>query len=100
MSATQDLAELTQQIAAADNDFRKYVGYVMLDIATADRDRLEPALAHTIHLADRFGIRDAYMDVARKELRMRKRQVQQIADDADMLMESAAGNLKQNGGSA
>lgn len=81
---------LVKQLSNADKDFLDYVGYVMLDVVTADRDLLEPALAHTIGLAETFGIKDAYLESVRKELRLRKKQLEQIEKSADELAKNAA----------
>lgn len=82
--------QLVERLTQTDTDFRNYIGYVMLDLVTADRELLEPALAHTIGLARLFGIADSYLDVARKELRLRKKQIQEIENSADELASQAA----------
>lgn len=84
--------QMKKELAGVEQDFMDYIGYLMLDFVTADRDLLEPALAHTIGLAEEFGIKEAYIESARKELRLRKKQVQQIEKSADELADQASTN--------
>lgn len=80
---------LKKWIAGRDASLRDYCCYVLLDFASADRE-LEPApLAHALEIADRVGLAGRLQELAAKEFRLRKRQVEQIAADREKLMAAA-----------
>jgi hypothetical protein len=85
-----DRQRLAASLDGADDDFRDYAGYVMLDFVTADRQCREAALAHTLELSEAIGIKTAYLEMTRRELRLRKTQLQEIGQRAAELLAEAA----------
>jgi hypothetical protein len=53
-----------------------YFCYVLLDFATADRDLDEVPLASALCVADKWKIKDALLPLVRKEMKLRKNQVE------------------------
>ena len=56
---------------------------------TADRDIQEAALAWATQKADAWGIAECFAEFATKELKLRKKQFQQIRSDAESLIKQA-----------
>lgn len=68
-----------QKLARSGPDsIRDYLCYVLLDFVTADRDLEAAPLAAALAIADDWGIKPRLMELARKELRMRKNQIEQV----------------------
>lgn len=63
----------------ADPGFRDAFSYVLLDFVTVDRSLEEGPLAAALDVAERWGFKDRFAELARKELRLRKKQL----DDLD-----------------
>ena len=80
---------LAEFFEAWDQTLKQFAVFVLLDFVSADRDLLEPALAHAIQLSERSGFKDQFIDKARKELRLRKKQIQEIESQADQLFAKA-----------
>ncbi len=74
---------------------QSYFVFVLLDFVGANREVMEPALAHTLGLAEQLGIAGEYQDVARRELRLRKKQLEQIRSDAQKLINEAQRSTPQ-----
>ncbi len=53
-----------------------YFCYVLLDFATADRDLDEVPLASVLGVAEKWNIKDALIPMVRKEMKLRKNQVE------------------------
>jgi hypothetical protein len=53
-----------------------YFCYVLLDFATADRDLDEVPLASVLCVAEKWKIKDALLPLVRKEMKLRKNQVE------------------------
>ncbi len=83
-------ASVKQKLASSSQDVCDYAMFVLLDFVTADRQRLEPALAHTMAIADELGLNGDYQELTRKELRMRKKQLEQIEGEANELIARAS----------
>ncbi len=60
--------------------------YVLLDFATTDRSLEDAALAHSVAVARVLGLEDQMAAIARKELRMRKKQYDQFAKRVDEII--------------
>ena len=61
-----------------DEDMQKYIVFLMLDFVAADRDLEHAPIAFALTLAERLGIKPLFIDIAKKELRLRKKQLTEI----------------------
>lgn len=66
-----------------------YYCYVLLDFITADRDIDEPSLAAALLLAEQLGIKPRLKELARKELKLRKNQLEKVDDSKTRLLVEA-----------
>ena len=83
------------RIAAADlagksEKLRDYYCYVLLDFATADRDLEEAPLAAALLLSDELGLGDRFLQLAAKELNLRKKQMQKLEAEAGRIVADAS----------
>jgi len=85
-----DSESLKTDIEGSDQALLEYYCYVMLDFATADRELEEAPLAHAIGVAEFLGLHKRFTDVAAKELRLRKKQIQHIWVDRQEIVSAAA----------
>lgn len=81
---------LRTQVEHSDNALLDYYCYVLLDFAYADRDLEEAPLAFAIGVADSVGIEKRFCDIAAKELKLRKKQIEKIASDRKKIVAAAA----------
>lgn len=84
------LSDFAAFLIKADNSIQDYCCYVLLDFASADRELEMVPLAHALEISDRLGLRKRFGEIAAKELRLRKKQVDQIAADREKLVAAAA----------
>ena len=63
--------------------------YVLLDFVTADRDLEELPLAAALVLAEKLGLKDRFAEIAKRELRLRKKQLETIDQDKEKLLAKA-----------
>ena len=82
--------DITSIVSEGDETLARYVGSLLLDFVTADRDIQEAALAAAIQQADVWGIGDQFAEFAMKELKLRKKQFQQIRSNAESLIAEAS----------
>ncbi|MBL8855759.1 MAG: hypothetical protein JNK57_17455 [Planctomycetaceae bacterium] len=66
-----------------------YYGYVLLDFMVADRNLEESALALGLTLAEQIGIKERFVEMLRKEFKLRKNQVDRIDRDKVQLLVAA-----------
>lgn len=67
----RELEEVDADVNSAVSDsVADYLGYVLLDLATADPDLAEEALAAGFSCADESGFGGSFAKLARKELRL------------------------------
>lgn len=86
-------AELAKVVEQSHDTVRDYFCFVMLDFATADRDLEELPLAATLTLAESLGLAKRYRELAGKELRLRKKQLDKIDQQKDNLLAKAKKEL-------
>ena len=72
------LKKLSAEIASATPSTQKYVNYLLLDFATSERECEDMPLAATLDLADRFSISESFQELAKKELRLRVKQIREL----------------------
>ena len=68
---------LADDLETDDDAMLDYYCYVLLDFITADRDLEEYPLAAALTLTEQLGLKDRFSEIARKELRLRKKQLEQ-----------------------
>ncbi|MCL4201260.1 MAG: M48 family metalloprotease [Pirellulaceae bacterium] len=82
--------ELSREIATDDAAMQDYYCFVLLDLVTADRDLEEMPLAAALVLTERLALKDRFLEHARRELRLRKRQLERIDEQKNELLAQAA----------
>jgi hypothetical protein len=82
--------ELAEHLATDDAAMQDYYCFVLLDLVTVDRGLEELPLAAALMICDRLGWKERFMEHARRELRLRKRQLERIDQERDELLARAA----------
>jgi Zn-dependent protease with chaperone function len=88
----EDLLEdstLAEDLRTDDPPMQDYYGYVLLDFVTADRDLEELPLAAALTLAEKLGLKDRFAEIVKRELRLRKKQLETIDRDKETLLAKA-----------
>jgi Zn-dependent protease with chaperone function len=88
----QDVLEdsaLAEDLRTDDQPMQDYYSYVLLDYVTADRDLEELPLAAALVLAEKLGLKDGFAEIAKRELRLRKKQFEAIDQDKEKLLAEA-----------
>ena len=91
-SATQTataIEKLRSQISIRHQSVQDYFCFILLDFAASDKDLEEAALAHTLDVAEQLGLGKRFSELATKELRLRKKQLEKISKDRMILIEAA-----------
>ena len=76
-----------------DQPMQDYYCYVLLDFVTADRDLEELPLAAALLLTENLGLKDRFLELVRRELRLRKKQLETIDQDKESLLAKANDNI-------
>jgi hypothetical protein len=77
-------------LAGADDSVKRYLSYVLLDLATVDRNLDEAPLAAALRLAEEIGLGEPFLAVASEELEMGKRSLARLRKDAAKVVSDAA----------
>ncbi len=80
---------LAADIKSGDVSMQNYFCYVLLDFVTADRDLEELPLAAALALCESLGLKKPFAEIARKELRLRKRQLEKLDREKKTLLTKA-----------
>jgi Zn-dependent protease with chaperone function len=80
---------LADELRTDDRPMQDYFVYVLLDFVTADRDLEELPLAAAMEIAENLGIKDRFVEIANRELRLRKKQLEIIDRDKEKLLAHA-----------
>jgi hypothetical protein len=91
----QEDASLAEDVRTDDEPMQDYYCYVLLDFVTADRDLEELPLAAALSLTERLGWKDRFAEIARRELRLRKKQLEKIDAEKESLL-AQAGQVAQS----
>ncbi len=83
---------LAGDIRTGDETMQDYYCYVLLDFVTSDPELEEYPLAAALALAEEFGWKERFMEVARRELRLRKSRLEAIDREKGNLL-SGAGEM-------
>ncbi len=89
----EDEAALVATFARVDDSIRDYACYLLLDFVSTDRDLEEFPLAAALDHSERLGFKSRFIDIARKELRLRKKQIDTIDQNKANLLAKAATTL-------
>jgi Zn-dependent protease with chaperone function len=73
-----------------DKPLQDYYCYVLLDFATADRELEEAPLASALGLIEKIGLKERFLEIAKKELRLTKKQLDRIDREKESMVELAA----------
>jgi hypothetical protein len=82
--------QLVEALRTEDRPLQDYYCYVLLDFATADRELEEAPLAAALQLAERADLKVQLAEIAKKELRLTKKQFERIDREKESLIEFAA----------
>jgi hypothetical protein len=82
---------LLGELDGADSSLQDYVAYVLLDFAAADSTLGEVAVAQALSIAEALGVRARFEEKAGKELRINRKRLATLRDDAPALLARAAG---------
>ncbi|NND98169.1 MAG: M48 family metalloprotease [Pirellulaceae bacterium] len=85
----EQLANLAEEVALSDASIQDYVAYILLDFATTDRDHENLPLAVAMDLAERFSLVEKFHDLAKKELRLRVKQLRDLNQNKREMLEQA-----------
>ncbi|RCS55158.1 hypothetical protein DTL36_02985 [Bremerella cremea] len=81
---------LATDLKTDDQLLLDYYCYVLLDFVTVDRDLEECPLAASLILAEHAGIQSRFTEIVRKELKLRKNQLDRIDREKNKIVENAA----------
>jgi hypothetical protein len=81
---------LKVELAAATESVRKYVGYVLLDLATVDGSLERAPLAAALRLSEDLEIADDFLTLAGEELELAKRALTRLKKDSAKIVAGAA----------
>jgi hypothetical protein len=84
-----ELERLTSDLKTSDAALEDYYCYVLLDFVTADRELEEAPLAAALGLVERLSLKERFAVIAKKELRLTKKQFDQIDRNRDALLSRA-----------
>lgn len=85
----KDLAILDAQIQSASESMQDFACYLLLDFVTCDRQIQEVALAQSLEWSQRWSCEGRFQDLARRELRLRKSQINALQKEAASLLDQA-----------
>jgi hypothetical protein len=91
-SLVEDVA-LADDLRTDDPPMQDYYCYVLLDFVTADRDLEELPLAAALLLTEKLGLKDRFSELVRRELRLRKKQLETIDQDKESLLARAKDSI-------
>jgi Zn-dependent protease with chaperone function len=81
-----DDPSLVEDLRTDDRPMQDYYGYILLDFVTADRDLEELPLAAALVAAEKLGLKDRFTEIAKRELRLRKKQLETIDEEKETLL--------------
>lgn len=78
---------LISELAGADGPTREYLGYLLLDFATVDRELENLPMAAALDWASRLGLAEEFERSLVKDLKLGKRQLAKLKKEAPALLE-------------
>ncbi|QDT13548.1 M48 family metalloprotease [Planctomycetes bacterium K23_9] len=92
--SNEQLHALADEIKTCTPSIKQYASYLLLDFATSDRNCENLPLAVALDLAERFSLSDTITDLAKKELRLRVKQIRDLnKKKADLIAAADQGDL-------
>ncbi len=79
---------LAKDLKIEHSSMRDYYCFVLLDFVTTDRELEELPLAAALILSEQLGFKDRFCELARRELRLRKKQLEKIDKEKEKLAQS------------
>ena len=79
---------LFQDANFADEEMKRYLVFIMLDFVAADRDMEHAPIAMALTLAEKLNVKSVFIEIARKELRLRKKQLTEIDEFKTKIIET------------
>jgi hypothetical protein len=83
-------AALAADLKTDDKPLQDYYCYILLDFATADRELELLPLAAALGLCEQFELKDRFLEIAKKEMRLTKKQLDKIDKEKGEMLERAA----------
>jgi hypothetical protein len=83
------LSDLDVQIQSASESMLDYACYLLLDFVSCDRQIQEVAMAQSLEWSRRWRCESRFQDLARRELRLRKSQIDALQKESVSLLEKA-----------
>ena len=77
---------LATEFQTDDPQMQDYYCYLLLDLVTADRDLEELPLASGLAVSQQLGLKSRFIELAREELRLRKKQIDKIDAEKENLL--------------
>jgi Zn-dependent protease with chaperone function len=81
---------LKDELAGMSDSVQRYLGYLLLDLATVDRSLEEAPLAAAVRLSSELGFSDSFLALAGEELELPKRSLTRLKKDAIKIVADAA----------
>jgi hypothetical protein len=78
-----------EELAAAHETVRRYLSYVLLDMATVDRESEDAPLAASLRMAEELGLGALFPEIAATELELSKRALTRLRKDAAQMVAAA-----------
>ena len=85
-----DAKELREELSGMHSSLQEYIAYILLDFATTDRELEDLPLALALDLAEQFSIDEPFSKFARKELRLRAKQVRDLNNKKNEMLHEAS----------
>ncbi|HZZ73947.1 MAG TPA: hypothetical protein VFE24_16965 [Pirellulales bacterium] len=82
-------AELSSQVPVESKSLQDYFGFLLLDFVAADRDLEEAPVAAALSVAEPLGIKPQFLELLRKELKIRKTQLEKIDREQKKILADA-----------
>jgi hypothetical protein len=90
-----DNASLLARLAEGDSSLHSYFSFVLLDFVTVDRDLEELPLAWALCLSEALGIQESFTQIAKRELSLKKKQLEKIEAAKDEMLSKVRGEATQ-----
>jgi hypothetical protein len=90
-----DNASLLARLAEGDSSLHSYFSFVLLDFVTVDRDLEEMPLAWALCLSEALGIKESFTQIAKRELSLKKKQLEKIEAAKDEMLARVRGEATQ-----
>lgn len=88
-ASTNHDESLADDLRTPDASLQNYFCYVLLDFVTADRELEDAPLAAALALVETLDLKERFADIAKKELRLTKKQLDQLDRDKVALLKRA-----------